>query len=235
MVNPARQVTFALVEQGETGGLIDTGGSCSIRLRLTDTQSPDPYGVPSPAVDSAFTIGSQPSYAFTTQFVGDCTADFKCGPLGQPYQLEVDVAQPGSGGSWFAGGGDWSVAAGDRNLAHSADLCYTGVLGLPTPPVFPYIVTLPQTCAQPKSVTITVTYTYLGQQQTADAGSPTNNPGSPATTTTTTTIPSTTTTSKGSPSTTAGASPLAVGWSLGATALWRVVAYLRRKRRARSR
>jgi hypothetical protein len=232
-----RQLTFALAPGGPDGDLVNTGGSCQISFSLVDPQNPDPFGAPSQQIKAAFTIGNPPSYSYTTQFVGDCTADFKCGPLGEPYQLAVDSGAP------FAGGDNWSVTGGDPRVAPALDPCFTGTLGLPTPPVFPFIVTLPQACADPQDVQMTVTYTYLGQQVKVDAGYPTNSPGSPATTTTTTSSTTSTTTSDSSTTTTAGTTPASAAsvgagnlawWAAGAGVAGAVGLYSRRKSRKRS-
>ena len=200
-IGSSHQLIFALTAGSNgSGGLIDHGGQCTFRFALSDTQNPDPYGGPSPVIQAAFTIGSQPSYTFTSKFVGDCTTDFKCGPLGQPYQLEVDSSAP------FGGGGRWAVEAGDTDFPHGADPCETAALSLPTPPTFPYTFSLPGTCVKPQRVNVSVSYTYLGQQQSVQTGYPANSPGSPATTTTTSTTPSTTTTSS-LPTTTSSSLP----------------------------
>lgn len=242
-VDANRRIRFALTASSDgTGGLVDQGGQCAFRFSLSDTQEPDPYGGPSPVVGPAFTIGSQPSYSFTSQFVGACVQSFRCGPLGQPYQLQVDS------GVAFAGGGRWTVEAADSDLPRGADTCDTGVLNLPTPPTFPYTVTLPGACANPQRVNVTVTYTYLGQQESVQTGYPANSPGSPATTiaptstttTSTTTVPASTTSTttptssvltttttaaakggpvKGSSSSAIGGSAPFVAWSMGPLAL----------------
>ena len=237
-VDANHQITFALTASSDgSGGLIDEGGQCTFRFSLSDPQQPDPYGGPSPVIESAFTLGTQPPYSFTSQFVGDCVQNFKCGPLGQPYQLEVDSA------GTFAGGGRWTVEATDSDVPRKADTCDTGVLNLPTPPTFPYTVTLPEACVNPDRVNVTVSYTYLGQQKSLQTGYPANSPGSPATTiapTTTTTVPATTTSTTTVPTTTTATtsavpsnapsvkgssasahpeSPPLVAWSLGPISL----------------
>jgi hypothetical protein len=196
-VDTDHQLTFALTASSAgSGGLVDHGGECAFRFTLSDTQDPDPYGSPSPVIEADFTIGTQPAYSFTSQFVGDCTTNFRCGPLGEPYQLGVNSSAA------FAGGGGWTVEASDSDYPRGADPCSTGVLALPTPPTFPYTVTLPGSCVNPQRVNVTVSYTYLGEQQAVRTGYPANGPGSPATT-----VPAPTTTTTSSTSTTSTTTP----------------------------
>lgn len=155
--------------------LVDTGGACSIVLTLDDTASPDPYGGPSPQLTAAFTIGTQPHYGFSAAVSQTCQLDFVCGVGGQPYQ--VQVSSTGSGP--LSAGGDWVVSSRGPLDRGPAKFCAT-TQGLPGP-TFPYTFELPAQCPQASSVDVTVSFRYLGQTVTVDAGSP-GGAGSPPTT-----------------------------------------------------
>ncbi len=176
--------------------LIDSGGACSLSLTLDDTASPDPYGGPSPQVTAAFAIGSQPSYSFSATVTRSCQLNFVCGLGGQPFQVVVDSTVHGP----LSAGGDWAVSSsgGPANLCASTQ-------GLPGPN-FPYTFDLPGACPSPSGVDVTVSYRYLGQTVSVDAGSPSGAGAPPTTTpgpsTTTTTVAPTTTTTPGGPTTT---------------------------------
>lgn len=197
--------------------LVDEGGDCSVSFSLVDGANPDPYGGPSPAVALPFTIGTPPpTYDFTYKYVG-CD-HYECGPLGNQYTIEVDTNDQ------FQGGGDWAVTTKDGDLPQQADPCYASV-GAPNLPDG-FSIQLPQDCVPTGSLGVTVTWRYIGQEQSS-AASAANSPGPPATpvpTTTTTTRPpcSTTTSSSSSTSsstttTTSAASHLRSSASTGCT------------------
>lgn len=195
------------VSSGRVGypvDLVHYGGRCSISLTLADAADPDPYGGPSPELTAPFAIGTQPGYTFDASVAGDCTHAYRCGPLGEPWQVEVRYTGTGPLGA----GGDWSISAAlDSSGPRSADPCATAEQ-LPGP-AFPALVELPASCPDVSRARITVSYTYLGRVLHADAGNPAGAPPpatlppAPTTTTTTTTTPcSTTTTSPSSTTTT---------------------------------
>lgn len=183
-VGASRQITLPM-------DLVQQGGDCIVSFGLVDPAQPDPYGGPSPDITVGFAIGTQAPYAFSYDFA-NCQ-NYDCGPLGpKSYTVEVDsVDQPFS----FAGGDDWTVTVSDP-----ASLCsVTGSES--TPPTFPFDVELPKACFDPGQVSVSVSWTYLGQHESVPA-SRGNAPPPPATTTTSTTSTSTTTTTVPCPSTT---------------------------------
>jgi hypothetical protein len=170
--------------------LVDQGGACKVTFTLVDGSQPDPYGGPSPPLSAAFDIGVQPQYDFDAALAGDCKQAYSCGPLGQPWQIEVDY----TGGDPLGAGGDWSVSTRlDTRGPDVADPC-ASVFALGGP-AFPYLFDLPQSCPDPSQVRVSVSYTYLGQVVTDDAGTPSgSSPPATLPPETTTTVPATTTT-----------------------------------------
>jgi hypothetical protein len=163
--------------------LVDMGGSCTITATLSDTESPNPYGVASPPLTTAFSIGQQPGYVFTDLISPPCQHT-----VCDPPQLEVDY----KGSGLLSAGGDWTVATSTGN-GHGFDPggpCASSQ-NVATPPAFPLTISLPTSCPDPSAVDVTVTYIYLGMTIYADAGTPSGN-GSPPPATTTTTPPATT-------------------------------------------
>ena len=184
--------------------LVTSGGACSISLTLNDGASPDPYGGPSPQVTAPFSIGTQPQYSFSAAVTKTCKRNFVCGVGGQPYQVVVSSTVPGP----LTAGGDWAVSSSGGVL----NSCAT-TEGLPGP-TFPYTFQLPALCSGASAVDVTVSYQYLGQVVTVDAGTPsgagappTSVPGPPPSTTTTTVGPTTTTAPGGSTTTTCPPAP----------------------------
>lgn len=173
--------------------LVTSGGACSISLTLDDTASPDPYGGPSPQVTSAFQIGAQPRYSFSAKVTQNCRLNFVCGLGGQPVQVVVSSTGTGP----VTAGGDWAVSSSGGLLNSCASN-----QGLPGP-TFPYTFQLPTPCSEASTVDVTVSYRYLGQVVTVDAGSP-SGAGAPPTTApppSSTTVPPPSTTT-GGPTTT---------------------------------
>lgn len=170
--------------------LVEQGGACTITFELVDDSQPDPYGGPSPPLSAAFDIGVQPHYDFAAALAGDCKQAYSCGPLGQPWQIEVDY----TGGDPLGAGGDWSVSTRlDTRSAEVADPC-SSTFELPGP-TFPYLFDLPRSCPDPSQVRVSVSYTYLGQVVADDAGTPSgSSPPATLPPSTTTTVPATTTT-----------------------------------------
>ena len=211
------QVTGAMLQCGGPGGetvaydaqtvkagrttfgiedLVDQGGSCVFRFTLTDTARPDPFGTPSPEIEADFTIGHDPGYSFAEGFSAECQRDAVCNPpFGVPWSLTVSTEEKS-----LAAGGDWTVTAEIKDQRTGkevpADPC-RAMVDLPSPD-FPSTISLPSTCTWPtvKGVDVLVSYKYIGQRFTVDAGRPDNAPGQPALTpppTTTIPPPSTTT------------------------------------------
>ncbi|HET9078800.1 MAG TPA: fibronectin type III domain-containing protein, partial [Acidimicrobiales bacterium] len=183
--------TDATVSGGRIGypmDLVNSGGDCSLSLTLRDTASPDPYGGPSPQITARFAIGTQPQYSFAVSYSQTCVVVL-C-------QNHVVVSATGSGP--MSAGGDWAVSS-HSNLDHGpAQFCATnqGLSG----PDFPYTFDLPSQCPPKTPVDVTVSYRYLGQDISVDAGTvsaappPTTTTSAPPSTTTTTTLPTVTTT-----------------------------------------
>jgi hypothetical protein len=188
------------------GDLVDTGGQCALSFTLADTATPDPYGVPSPGIEADFTIGQQPAYRFHQGYAPDCSNDpqegNRCGPGGQPWQLVVTLDNPPA----VLAGGHWTVSTALKDPRGGQeppvdDCASSAALADPS---FPYTITLPAGCLAPQMdyIDVTVSYTYLGTVEQADAGYPDNKQGreilaptaTTTTTTTTTTMPPSTTT-----------------------------------------
>jgi hypothetical protein len=158
--------------------LIEFGGSCVLAVTVSDTASPNPYGVPWTAALTGFTIGSQPAYAFSDQISPFCQQQF-CRPGEQ--QVQILFSGPTSEPT---AGGDWTITSSGGVGDSDASL-------VPAAPVFPLTIAHPPTCRHATGVNISVTYKYLGQTITVPLGPPA---GTPATTTTSTSSTSTTTT-----------------------------------------
>jgi hypothetical protein len=180
--------------------LVDMGGSCTITATLSDTESPNPYGVASPPLTTAFSIGQQPGYVFTDLISPPCQHT-----VCDPPQLEVDY----KGSGLLSAGGDWTVATSTGN-GHGFDPggpCASSQ-NVATPPAFPLTISLPTSCPDPSAVDVTVTYIYLGMTIYADAGTPSGNGSPPPATTTTTpsatTVPPASTTVAASTTTSSG-------------------------------
>ncbi len=178
--------------------LADMGGSCTATATLSDTADPNPYGVSSPPLTTAFSIGQQPGYTFTDQISPPCQHTF-C----EPPQLEIDYGGSGS----LAAGDGWTVSTstGNGHGFDPGDPCASSQ-DVATPPTFPLTVSLPSLCPDPSMVDVNIGYTYLGVTIEANAGTPSGN-GSPPPATTTTSLPTTTTTIASPTTTTSPPSP----------------------------
>ena len=213
------------------------GGACTLSLTLSDTANPDPYGVASPQLSGAFTIGAQAGYShsFSVAFAQQCIV-----ALCTQQQLVVSY----SGGGQPPAGINWLVTA----QPPGGKRCYLSS-GPTETPSFPVVLTSPPGCPSSTDADVTVSYFYLGQAVTVDAGTPT---GPPPVTTSTTTSTSTTKVAAGlgaSPGPTAlaaatlAAGPLRAGGPGQADLEWTVVVLgvawcasawrLRRRRRPR--
>ncbi len=125
------------------------GGHCSLTLTLHSTLSPDPYGVPSPAFTSSFSIGAVSSYRFSV------AVSEPCGRYCATFDLLVTY-----NGSGEPPGTDWQVTAA------GGPICDAGT-AIDAAAVFPVTVKWPTTCPTP---TVTVSWVYLGQAGTAVVG-----------------------------------------------------------------
>jgi hypothetical protein len=125
------------------------GGHCSLILTLHSTLSPDPYGVPSPALTSAFSIGTVPSYRFSV------TVSEPCGRYCSTFDLLITY-----NGSGEPPGTDWQVTAA------GGPICNAGT-PIEAAAAFPVTVTWPTTCPTPS---VTVSWVYLGQAGSAVVG-----------------------------------------------------------------
>lgn len=162
--------------------LVDLGGRCNLAMTVSDTLTPDPYGVPWQSAPTAFTLGTQPAYAFSDRISPLCQEHF-CPPGEQ--QVQVVFSGPGPQPT---AGGNWTITSsgGDGDCASSL---------IPAPPVlFPITIGLPPRCRHASGVDVTVTYEYLGQTVTVPLGPPLGTPGTTTTSTTSTTSTTTTTT-----------------------------------------
>ena len=175
--------------------LVALGGTCNLALSVSDTASPNPYGLPWQAPRTVFAIGTQPAYAFTDQISPLCQRQF-CPPGEQ--QVQVLFSGPGleptAGGAWTI-----TTSGGVGDCASS--------LILTTPGSFPVTIQLPPTCRRASDVNITITYEYLGQTVTVPLGPPAGTPATTTTSTTSTTSTTTTTTTTTTTSTTRPAPP----------------------------
>lgn len=210
-------VTFQMDDQmGDS--LVVAGGNCTLSFTVTDNANPDPYGVPYPTITAGFTIGQEPNYAFQQAYTTACSSGSggnQCGPGGQPWQLVVSSTSPS-----LAAGGNWNVTSELRDQKTgnqvSPDPCQSSN-DLPGPD-FPYTLTLPATCNPDltPNIDVIVSFHYIGQKFSVDAGYPTNTPGSNIPLPTTTTTSTTTTTKPGANknAAAAGASGLGIfGWA----------------------
>jgi hypothetical protein len=165
------------------------GGLCTLSLALRSMEVPDPYGVPSPVLSAAFSIGTRPAYRFDVVANETCTGRCKLA-------LAVSYDGPGQ-----PAGSDWQVVA----AAGPACTVATKVQAVSN---FPLLLAWPITC---RSVpTVTVSWLYLGQPGTALANLP-GLPPPPTVPTTlgpTTTLPPTTTTTTTTPTTTTTATAI---------------------------
>ena len=125
------------------------GGHCGLTLTLHSALSPDPYGVPSPALTSAFSIGAVPSYRFSVAI------SEPCGRYCATFDLLVTY-----NGSGEPPGTDWQVTAA------GGPICNAGT-PIEAAAAFPVTVKWPTTCPTP---TVTVSWVYLGQAGSAVVG-----------------------------------------------------------------
>ncbi len=125
------------------------GGHCSLTLTLHSTLSPDPYGVPSPAFTSLFSIGAVSSYRFSV------AVSEPCGRYCATFDLLVTY-----NGSGEPPGTDWQVTAA------GGPICNAGT-PIEAAAAFPVTVKWPTTCPTP---TVTVSWVYLGQAGDAVVG-----------------------------------------------------------------
>ena len=125
------------------------GGHCSLTLTLHSTLSPDPYGVPSPAFTSLFSIGAVSSYRFSV------AVSEPCGRYCATFDLLVTY-----NGSGEPPGTDWQVTAA------GGPICDAGT-PVEAAAAFPVTVKWPTTCPTP---TVTVSWVYLGQAGTGVVG-----------------------------------------------------------------
>jgi hypothetical protein len=167
--------------------LVALGGTCNLALSVSDTASPNPYGLPWQSPLTGFAIGTQPAYAFTDQISPLCQRQF-C----PPGEQQVQVLFSGPGPEPTAGGA-WTITS-----SGGVGDCASSLI-LTTPGSFPVTIQLPSTCHHASDVNLTITYEYLGQTVTVPLGPPA---GTPATTTTSTSSTSTTTTTTTTTSTT---------------------------------
>jgi hypothetical protein len=162
--------------------LVNMGGNdCHLAVTLTDTATPNPYGVSSPQLQAGFGVGVQPGYQFTAKISQLCQHSF-CGPGQQ--QIEVDYAGPQP--AVLKAGGDWSIQTGPGSCAAAYPVSQL-------PPSFPQVLTLPGTCHQASRVEAVVSYRYLGHTFLVPTGPPSGAPGTTTTTTSTTTSTTSTT------------------------------------------
>ncbi len=125
------------------------GGRCSLTLTLHSTLSPNPYGVPSPALTSAFSIGAVPSYRFSV------SVSEPCGRYCATFDLLVTY-----NGSGEPPGTDWQVTAA------GGPICNAGT-PIEAAASFPVTISWPTTCPTP---TVTASWVYLGQAGTTVVG-----------------------------------------------------------------
>jgi len=125
------------------------GGQCNLTLTLHSTLSPDPYGVPSPALTSAFSIGAVPSYRFSI------TVSEPCGRYCATFDLLITY-----NGSGEPPGTDWQVTAA------GGPICNAGT-PIEAAAAFPVTVKWPTTCPTPS---VTASWVYLGQAGSAVVG-----------------------------------------------------------------
>ena len=57
---------------GSSIDLDQMGGNCSLSVALNSTLTPDPYGLPSPQLTAAFSIGTAAAYRFKAVTAGGC-------------------------------------------------------------------------------------------------------------------------------------------------------------------
>ncbi len=127
------------------------GGACSLSLALDSTLVPDPYGLPSPELTAAFSIGTAAAYHFKAVTGGGCRPN--CTTLA----LDVSYQGPGQ-----PPGSNWQVAA-----ASTGGCTVTA----PTAAVadFPVVLRWPAACPAPA---VTVSWLYLGAAGSAVATLP---------------------------------------------------------------
>jgi hypothetical protein len=172
------------------------GGACTLSgLTLVDEASPDPYGVPSPTLETSFELGHQPAYAFGTSW-SPCPPD----ATACPPQVDVTVdgpEAPAAGDSWLVsatgpGGPDdpCQVSRGPTATTPFVSPVPDDTTAAPPPSV---VLTLPDGCSDTSRIDVSVSYRYLGVTTRLDLGSPPGIPPAPTTTTTTSTTTTTTT------------------------------------------
>ncbi|HUC14636.1 MAG TPA: hypothetical protein VMS00_09315, partial [Acidimicrobiales bacterium] len=141
--------TLARAQFTSSLDLDQIGGHCRLTLTLHSTLSPDPYGVPSRAFTSAFSIGAVPSYRFSV------AVSEPCGRYCATFDLLVTY-----NGSGEPPGTDWQVTeAGGRTCSAGTPVRAAAA--------FPVTVEWPTTCPTP---TVTVSWVYLGQAGSAVVG-----------------------------------------------------------------
>ncbi len=127
------------------------GGQCRLRVVLADRAQPGPYGVPSQPLEAGFGIGTPRPYRFQARARATCAHNCT--------QIQVSVGYTGPG---QPAGTDWQVEAS------SPDGC-SAVSPLRSAASFPTVLDWPTDCQPP---VITVSWVYLGQSATAQAGFP---------------------------------------------------------------
>jgi hypothetical protein len=165
--------------------LDEMGGACTMSLTLTSTQSPDPYGVPSPLLSAQFTIGALPHYSFSAQAAEPCTANCKT------LNLYVSFSGPGQ-----PAGTDWEVKATAPGPGCSKSTRSMAVAN------FPVTLSWPLRCPVP---VISVSWVYLGKPARTFAslvGLPTTSTAPSSSSTTSTAISTSSSTSTSAPGST---------------------------------
>jgi Fibronectin type III domain len=168
---------------------LDTmGGDCTLTATLSDTDNPNPYGgVSSKELTTAFTIGTQPAYAFSSAWGTPTCLDALC--LSQQYPISVcfgSTCPSPSSSPQPAAGIEWGVQATGTVLGARDDSC-TVTAPTTSDPAFPVLLVESGACKHLNSVTVTVSWTYLGATRSAVAPFTGNPPPPPKSTTTTTT------------------------------------------------
>jgi hypothetical protein len=166
---------------------LDTmGGNCSLSLTLSDTDNPNPFGVPSPTLSTNFSIGSQPSYNFAS------TVDATCQKFCNRALADITYDGPGQPPA----GANWTITT--NGCPNVSPVSSAG-------PAFPYQIQL--TCGNPGHATFTVSWEYLGVTNNSQIGGLQGSFGT--TTTSSTTVATTTTSSTSVPASTTTTAPKA--------------------------
>lgn len=245
-----RIVGASLTPAFQMTDLNDEGTNCSVTAVLTDDAQPDPYGTASdPIMSGTFDFGAQLPLTFAAAYGTPVCDSTLC--LSPSYPITVSYGPDGTEQPPF--GDRFAVQA--KGDVVGQQVCASGVSN---PTSFPVVVTVSGDCKNLTSVTVTVTWQYLGVTTTQPwTGSPSGQPPPPPSTTTTTTTtttlpcPTTTTTGKGhaaackaaslatrgpAPNAAGSIAPAALGWYalglvvLGSPGLVRRVRKYRRER-----